>query len=118
MKRFTLDVDYRIEKMDLNRWRMEARLDFRYVDRAPVGFCVVPRYFAPLFGLRYRDFFADVETHYYWQLQFAKFRIERIPEDMTCQEPVITVYPYFDNVISSSAFGARVNWPENETLQS
>ncbi len=115
--RFTLDIDYPLEKMAQNRHRMNARLSFRYIDRVPVGFCVVPRYFAPLFGLTYRDFFQDAETQYYWQLQFAKYRIERIPEDMTCQEPVITVYPYFDNVISSSAYGAQVTWPENETLQ-
>jgi uroporphyrinogen-III decarboxylase len=115
--RFNLNIDYPIEKMEMNRRRMQARLDFRYVDRLPVGFCVVPRYFAPLFGLRYRDFFKDVETQFYWQLQFAKYRIERIPEDMVCHEPVIYVYPYFDNVVNPSAYGAEVNWPENETLQ-
>jgi uroporphyrinogen-III decarboxylase len=115
--RFNIDIDYPLEKMALNRQRMQARLDFRYVDRAPVGFCVVPRYFAPHFGLRYKDFFSDVETQYYWQLQFAKYRIENIPEDVLCHEPVITVYPYFDNVLNASAFGAQVHWPENETLQ-
>lgn len=115
--RFELDIDYPLEKMVASRKRMEARLDYRYVDRVPVGFCVVPRYFAPLFGLRYRDFFADAETQYYWQLQFAKFRIEQIPEDTVCHEPVVCVYPYFDNVLNASAFGAQVNWPENETLQ-
>ncbi|MCL5995103.1 MAG: uroporphyrinogen decarboxylase family protein, partial [Chloroflexi bacterium] len=115
--RFNLNIDYPVEKMALNRQRMQARLDFRYVDRVPVGFCVVPRYFAPLFGLRYSDFFKDVETQFQWQLQFAKYRIEHIPEDITCHEPVIYVYPYFDNVVNPSAFGAEVNWPENETLQ-
>ena len=116
--RYEIHIDYPVEKMALNRQRMQARLDFRYVDRVPVGFCVVPRYFAPLLGLRYKDFFKDVETQYYWQLQFAKYRIEHIPEDITCHEPVITVYPYFDNVLNASAFGAEVHWPENETLQS
>jgi hypothetical protein len=54
--------------MDLSRKRMEARNDFRYVDRVPVNYCVVPRYFAPVFGLRYLDFFKDAETQFYWLL--------------------------------------------------
>lgn len=114
---FSIDIDCPTYKMAANRRRMEARQDFQYVDRAPVGFCVVPRFFAPHFGLRYLDFFADAKTQYYWQLQFAKFRIEHIPEDMVCHEPVIWVYPYFDNVLNSSAFGAQVNWVKDETLQ-
>ncbi len=104
--------------MAQNRARMEARGRFAYVDRVPVGFCLVPRYFAPLFGLRYCDFFSDAETQFYWQLQFAKYRIEQVPEDMFCTGPGIYVAPYFDNVIEADAMGATVVWPENETLQS
>ena len=115
--RFELDIDYSPEEIERNRLRMEARGRFAYVDRVPVGFCVVPRFFAPQFELPYCEFFRDVETHYYWQLQFAKFRIERIPEDMFCTRPVVTVYPFFDNVLDSDALGAEVAWPENETLQ-
>ena len=116
--RFTIDIDYPPEKMAQNRARMEARGRFAYVDRVPVGFCLVPRYFAPLFGLRYCDFFSDAETQFYWQLQFAKYRIEQVPEDMFCTGPGIYVAPYFDNVIEADAMGATVVWPENETLQS
>ena len=93
---------------------MEARWRFACHDRVPVGFCVTPRYFAPLLGLRYCDFFTDVDTHYYWQLQFAKYRIEHVPEDMFCTGPVVTVQPFFDNVIEADALGAEVVWPENE----
>jgi len=116
--RFNLNIDYPQERMQQNRARLEARCAFRYVDRVPVGFCLVPRYFAPRFGLRYADFFSDVETQFYWQLQFAKYRIEQIPEDATCTSPVVYVSPYFDNVIEAHAMGAEVVWPENETLQS
>ena len=42
--RFDLSIDYPVA-------RMEARRAFRYVDRVPVGFCPVPRYFAPVFGI-------------------------------------------------------------------
>jgi hypothetical protein len=115
--RFRLDIDYPVEKMEQSARRMQARSRFEVADRVPVGFCVVPRFFAPVFGLTYRDFFLDAETHYYWQLQFAKYRIENIPEDMVCTRPVIGVYPFFDNVLDSDALGARVVWPENETLQ-
>ncbi len=115
--RFSLDIDYPVKRMAQNRRRMEARHAFRRADRVPVGFCLVPRYFTPLFDIPYCEIFRDVETHFYWQLQFAKFRIERIPEDMVCTEPTVTVYPFFDNVLDSEALGAHVVWPENETLQ-
>jgi len=95
--------------MELSRRRIEARGNFRYVDRVPVLYCVVPRYFAPLFNLRYIDFFKDAETQYYWQLQFAKCRIENIPEDF-CTGPTIRVHPYFDNVIPPSGHGGEVGW--------
>ena len=116
--RYTLDIDYPLEKMAQSRARMEARGRFAYVDRVPVGFCLVPRYFAPVFGLRYGDFFADADTQFYWQLQFAKYRIEHVPEDSCCTGPTLYVAPYFDNVIEADAMGAEVIWPENETLQS
>ncbi len=115
--RFTLDIEYAPERMAANAARMEARSRFAVTDRVPVGFCLVPRYFAPRFDLPYGEFFRDVETHYYWQLQFAKYRIEQIPEDMFCTGPVLTVFPYFDNVLDSDALGAEIVWPENETLQ-
>jgi len=105
--RFEIDIDYPIEKMELSRKRLEARNQFRILDRVPVNYCVVARYFAPIFGLRYLDFFKDAETQYYWLLQFAKYHIENIPCDI-CTEPVISVLPYFDNAIPPSAQGRRL----------
>jgi uroporphyrinogen decarboxylase len=102
--------------MEQNRRRMEARHSFGYFDRVPVGFCLVPRYFAPIFGIPYKEIFKNPETQYYWHLQFAKYRIENIPEDSFCTGPAIGVAPYFDNVIESSAFGAEIIYPENETI--
>jgi len=110
--RFEVNIDYPPEKMALSRKRMEAWSRFRYEDRVPVNYCLVARYFTPLFGLRYIDFFKDAETQYYWQLQFAKYRIENIPEDF-CTGPVIGVHPYFDNVIPPSGHGGEVGWLEN-----
>ena len=49
--RFVLDIDYPVEKMEASRKRMEARSAFQYVDRVPVGFCLVPRYFTPVFDI-------------------------------------------------------------------
>ena len=98
MARFHLNLDYPLEKMELSRRRIEARAEFRYVDRVPVLYGVFPRYFAPLFDLPYLDFFNDAETQYHWQLQFAKYRIENLPEDY-CTGPTIYVHPYFANVI-------------------
>jgi len=116
--RFRLDIDYPAEKMEQNRRRMEAAAGFGYADRVPVGFCLVPRYFTPVFGIPYSAIFASAEEQCYWQLQFAKYRIENIPEDIVCTGPAVSVGPYFDNVLDSAAFGAEVVWPENETLHS
>ena len=107
--RFEINIDYPPEMMELSRRRMEARADFRYVDRVPVLYCIVPRYFTPLFDLRYIDFFKDAETQYYWQLQFTKYHIENIPEDF-CTGTTIYVHPYFDNVVPPSGQGGEVGW--------
>jgi uroporphyrinogen-III decarboxylase len=112
--RFSVAIDYPPERMEQSRNRMEARADFRYVDRVPVAFCVVPRYFAPLYGISYSEFFRDAETQFRWQLEFAKCRLENIAEDV-CQSPIISVAPYFDNVVNASAFGAEIGWGNDET---
>lgn len=114
--RFTIDIDYPPEQMELSRKRMELRPSFRYLDRVPVNYCVVPRYFAPIFGLRYIDFFKDAETQYYWLLQFAKYQIEQIPADF-CTEPVIYLHPYFDNAVPPSGQGAEVGWSDDQPLR-
>lgn len=116
--RFELDIDYPVEKMELSRKRMEARSSYRYVDRVPVGFCLVPRYFTPIFHIPYNTIFKSVQEHYHWQLQFLKYRIENIPEDLLCTGTTLWVGPYFDNILDSAAFGAEIAWPEDETLHS
>jgi len=109
MARFRLEIDYPPEKMEMSRRRIKARSEFRYLDRVPVQYGLWGRYFAPLFNLRYLDFFKDAQTQYDWLLQFAKYRIEKIPEDF-CLEPTIWVHPFFDNVIPPSAHGGEVGW--------
>ena len=116
--KFELEIDYPVERMVRSRQRIEARDRFAYADRVPVGFCLVPRYFTPIFGIPYSAIFQNVREHYYWQLQFLKYRIENIPEDIVCTDTTLTVAPYFDNVLDSAAFGAEIVWPENETLHS
>ena len=114
--RFEINIDYPVEKMALSRKRMEIRSSFKYLDRAPVNYCVVPRYFAPIFGLRYIDFFKDAETQYAWLLKFAKYQIENIPADFCCA-PVLYVHPYFDNAIPPSAQGAEVGWTDDNPIR-
>lgn len=114
--RYELSIDYPVEKMEQSRRRMEASGTFGYADRVPVGFCLVPRYFTPIFGIPYRTIFDSADEQFYWQLQFVKYRIEHIPEDIICTGPALCVGPYFDNVLDSAALGAEAVWPENETL--
>lgn len=112
--RHTLQIDYDPARFEINRRRLEARAAFRIHDRAPVAYCVVPRFFAPIFGMPYRELFSDAETQYRWLLEFAKYRMERITEDIWTG-PIITVAPYFDNVTNASAFGAEIGWSDTET---
>jgi uroporphyrinogen decarboxylase len=114
---FELNINYSFEQMDLNKKRVQARNQFQYFDRVPVGFCIEPRYFTPIFGIDYKEIFKDAQSQYNWMLQFAKYRIENIPEDMYCQSPTIVVSPYFDNVPNSNAFGAAIAWHDNDPLQ-
>jgi hypothetical protein len=114
--RFEINIDYPLEKMELSRRRMEAWRSFRYIDRVPVNYCVVARFFAPLFGLRYIDFFKDAETEYNWLLKFAKYQIENIPSDF-CTAPVISIHPYFDNAVPPSGQGAEVGWTEDNPIR-
>ncbi len=116
--RFELNIDYPVGKMEQSRRRMEASGRFEYADRVPVGFCLVPRYFTPIFGIPYCTIFESAEEQFRWQLQFLKYRIENIPEDTVCTGPALSIGPYFDNVLDASAFGAEIIWPENETLHS
>jgi uroporphyrinogen-III decarboxylase len=112
MPKFDLKIDYPQEKMEASRRRIAAWRAFRYVDRVPVQYGLWGRFFTPIFNYRYIDFFKDVETQYSWLLQFAKYRIENIPEDF-CLEPVVWVHPFFDNVIPPSAHGAEVGWMDD-----
>ena len=93
---------------------MQARDLGTYADRVPVGLCIVARYFAHALGLDYDEFVRDPETHYAMQLQFAKFHAEQLRDDFLTG-PVVTVSPFFDNVVNASAFGAEVVRPPGET---
>ena len=114
--RYEMDIDYSVEEMEKNKKRMDAYRDRRWVDRVPVGLCIVPRYFAKAMNITYRDVFKDADTQYELLLEFLKFQMENIRSDMHTST-TIHIHPYFDNVSAASHFGGQVEWPENETLQ-
>ena len=108
--RFDIAIDYPLEEMDKSWKRMEDYEAFRQVERVPVGFCLAPRFFMPLLKVPYQTLFADAETQYQLQLQFLKYRLENIPEDLLCTGTTVSVLPYFDNVVEADACGAEVLW--------
>lgn len=99
--------------MRANKARWNARMDFEYIDRVPVLLGVFVRYFLSVFGIGYDEYMKDAKTQYYWQLQFAKWAAENIPDDHF-QNPEIAVYPCFENVLDASAFGARIVWSDHQ----
>lgn len=109
--RFSVKIDYDPQKMELSRKRHQARENFGPVDRVPVLFCLERRYFLPLFGCTFNEFVNDVETHYYIQLQYNKYRIENIAEDF-CLSDSVTVYPFFENVVNASGMGGDIYWSD------
>lgn len=116
MARFSIRIDHPIEEIRRTALRSRASARREYADRVPVSFCITPRIWTPVAGIPYGELFRDVQTHYTLQLQFLKWRIEHVREDL-CAEPVLTVTPFFDNVVNASAFGAEVPVPRNETLR-
>lgn len=116
MARYHLHIDVSPDEVEKSLRRMQARVSFRYYDRVPVNFCVEPRFFAPLAGIKLGDIRKDPETQYVYLLQFAKMQAELLNSDFLTS-PVIYVSPWFDNVKQASAFGCEIAWPENETLQ-
>jgi len=103
--------------MEKSRKRLEAAAGGTRYDRVPVILCIVPRYFAKAMGVTYGDIFKSADAQYEFLLQSGKYLAENIKSDMV-GAPVISVYPYFDNVATTSHFGGHIEWPENETLQS
>ena len=116
MARFELHIDIDPARMERSLLRMQKRAEFRYYDRVPVNFCVEPRFFAPLLGVKLGEIYQDPETQFYYLLQFAKMHAELLNSDFLTT-PVIYIAPWFDNVPQASAFGCEIAWPEDETLQ-
>ncbi len=110
--RFSLSIRYPEDRMLRNKLRFTRHLDYCYSDRVPVLFGVFARYYLKQFGINFAEYFRDAETQFRWQIEFQKWAIENIPDDR-CQEPVITVGPDFENVLNTSAFGGRVEWPDD-----
>jgi len=75
--RFELNIDYPPEKMELTGGGA-AWQKFRYVDRVPVSIASC-RATSRRCSTCATGFFQDAETHYYWQLQFAKYRSKTSP---------------------------------------
>jgi uroporphyrinogen-III decarboxylase len=111
--RFSLEIDYPIDCISLSEQRMRARRDFRYADRVPVLPNLSRWYFLTIFGIGYGEFLKDAETQYYWWLQFAKYRMENIPEDF-CQSTTVYVAPNFENVMNADALGAQIAWMDDK----
>jgi uroporphyrinogen-III decarboxylase len=112
--RFSVHIEYDPQNMALSRTRYEARENFGLVDRVPVLFCLVRRYFLPLLNCGFDEFLKDVETHYELQLRYNKYRIENIVEDF-CLDDAVTVYPFFENVVNASGMGGHIHWSDTET---
>ena len=110
-----IDINYSVKQIEENARRMQACIPGqRFYDRVPVTFCIVPRFFTPIFGIEYNEIFKDAKTQFHFLLQFAKYQCEFIKSDMQAST-TLTVHPYFDNVVVSSGFGAEVVFPYNET---
>ncbi len=86
MARFSVRIDYPLDEMRRTAAR-EPRLRAAGLRRPGARlFCITPRIWTPVAGVPYGELFRDVETHYALQLQFLKWRIEHVREDL-CADP-------------------------------
>ncbi len=111
-KTFVLRIEYSAKRMQLNRARSQALINFKYIDRVPVSLSA-GRHILGLFGIGRDEYRKDVQTQYYWQLQFIKWAAENLPDDHF-QNPEITVGPSFGNVVDASTFGAEISWSDSQ----
>lgn len=113
MAKYRINVDYPRQRMVENKRRQEAAMSFQQTDRAPVLFGSFERYYLDARGVGYDEFFADPRSMLHQSILNQKWAIENMPDDR-CVEPVIEVYPWWENVVNPSAFGAEIRWYDDQ----
>lgn len=111
--RFSLEIEYPPDQMELNGRRLEARGKFEYADRVPVVYGVFERFLLARRGVDYLEFFSSPLAQAYHHLHNQKWAIENLDDDH-CTAPRVVIYPNFENVINSGGMGADIVWSDRE----
>lgn len=110
MAKYKIKIKYSMERMEKNRIRLKNNADFLPTDRTPVLFGAFERYFLKSRGVGYDEFFSDAKTMLHNMILNQEWAIENIPDDR-CTGKVLSIPgPWFENVLSAEAFGAKVTF--------
>jgi hypothetical protein len=113
MAKYKINIKYPIEDMRKNKLRFEAARNFIQNDRVPVLFGIFERFILKERGVGYLEFFNDSKTMLHHEVLNQKWAIENIPDDR-CQEKIIWVYPWWENVVNANSLGAEVIWFDDQ----
>lgn len=100
----TLEIGLSREELEQRRRRMRERNYFEEPDRVPVLPGIATRYWLPLQGLTFREYFGDPRVMMEAQLKAAKWWLENIRDDRS----EITLHPDFQNILWPSGLGAEI----------
>ncbi|MCL5986214.1 MAG: uroporphyrinogen decarboxylase family protein [Actinobacteria bacterium] len=113
MAKYKINIKYSSEVMKKNKVRLESAKNFLRSDRVPVLFGIFERYILKERGVGYLEFFSDSRAMLHHEILNQKWAIENIPDDR-CQENIIWVYPWWENVVNANSLGAEVVWFDDQ----
>ena len=79
----TIDIGLPYAELELRRARIEARSQFRYLDRVPVVPGIFPRYWLHHLGYTWSEYTSTPHRHLEIQLEAHRWVLEHVPGDTT-----------------------------------
>ena len=104
-----VEIDYDFDRIEINRKRLEAFEKFEKPDRIPLILGLEIRFFLYQRNVSFSDFFSSPENMVLHQVMNKKWRLENIKDDCQCQ-PVIEVFPDFQNTTTAGIFSDNITW--------
>ena len=110
----TIRIRYPEKRIEENRRRFENTRNFRPTDRAPVLFGTFERYYLDVRGVGFNEFYASSRDMLHHMILNQAWAVEHIPDDRVVDRVLHIPGPRFDNVLDSEAFGAQIEFYDNQ----
>lgn len=108
-----IDINIKYTEIEERKKRWDKAMAFEFPDRVPVLHYLGARFWLPLLGMEngFRDYLNDPKTMIEAQLQAGKWIMENVDSDYHR----IVCYPDFMWVEDVEPFGAKIEYPENDS---